>query len=292
MSLLPVEEALARVLAGIARPVAAETVAIAAAHGRTLAVDVAARRTQPPFAASAMDGYAVRAADVAAVPARLTVIGRSVAGAGFAGAVGPMQAVRIFTGAPVPAGADAVAIQEDADGDGDDVIVRAPVAPGKHIRAAGLDFRHGDMLIAAGQRLDARLVALAAAAGPRRPPGAPAPARRDPRHRRRARAAGRPRRPGPDRRLEPLRGRGDRGARRRRADRPRHRQGHARGARPGDREGARGRRRHARDARRRLRRRGRSRAIGARPPRHDARVLARGAAPRQAADPWPARRRC
>jgi molybdopterin molybdotransferase len=165
MSLLPVEEALARVLAGIARPVAAETVAIAAARGRTLAVDVAARRTQPPFAASAMDGYAVRAADVAAVPARLTVIGRSVAGAGFSGAVGPMQAVRIFTGAPVPTGADAVAIQEDADGKGDDVIVRAPVAPGKNIRAAGLDFRHGDMLIAAGQRLDARLVALAAAAG-------------------------------------------------------------------------------------------------------------------------------
>ncbi|MFL4988147.1 MAG: molybdopterin molybdenumtransferase MoeA, partial [Microvirga sp.] len=74
MSLLPVEEALARVLAGIARPVAAESVAIAAALGRTLAVDVAARLTQPPFAASAMDGYAVWAADVAAVPARLTVI--------------------------------------------------------------------------------------------------------------------------------------------------------------------------------------------------------------------------
>src|SRR5215208_2330089 len=165
MSLLPVEEALARVLAGIARPVAAETAAIAAAHGRTLAVDVAARRTQPPFAASAMDGYAVRSGDVAAVPARLAVIGRSVAGAGFAGAVGPMQAVRIFTGAPAPVGADAVAIQEDADGEGNDVIVRARVAPGKNIRAAGLDFRQGDVLIAAGARLDARLVALAAAAG-------------------------------------------------------------------------------------------------------------------------------
>ncbi|MFL5225417.1 MAG: molybdopterin molybdotransferase MoeA, partial [Microvirga sp.] len=165
MSLLPVEEALARVLAGIARPVAAESVAIAAAHGRTLAVDVAARRTQPPFAASAMDGYAVRAGDVAAVPARLAVIGRSVAGAGFSGAVGPMQAVRIFTGAPVPAGADAVAIQEDAEGADNDVIVRARVTPGKNIRAAGLDFRQGDMLIAAGHLLDARLVALAAAAG-------------------------------------------------------------------------------------------------------------------------------
>src|SRR5215210_1213812 len=139
MSLLPVEEALARVLAGIARPVAAESVAIAAAHGRTLAVDVAARRTQPPFAASAMDGYAVRAADLAAPPARLTVIGRSVAGAGFTGALGPMQAVRIFTGAPVPPGADAVVIQEDTDTEGNTVVVRAKLSPGKHIRAAGLD---------------------------------------------------------------------------------------------------------------------------------------------------------
>jgi molybdopterin molybdotransferase len=165
MSLLPVEEALRRVLAGIARPVEAERVPIAQCAERTLAEDVAALRTQPPFAASAMDGYAVRAADLADPPARLAVIGRSVAGAGFAGAVGPGQAVRIFTGAPVPAGADTVVIQEDTDADGDTVVVREKVAPGKHIRAAGLDFAEGRPLLAAGRRLDARLVALAAAAG-------------------------------------------------------------------------------------------------------------------------------
>ncbi|HEX8166907.1 MAG TPA: gephyrin-like molybdotransferase Glp [Beijerinckiaceae bacterium] len=165
MSLLPVEEALRRVLAGIPRPVEAETVPIESCAGRTLAEDVASLRTQPPFAASAMDGYAVRSADLAVPPARLAVIGRSVAGAGFAGAVAAGQAVRIFTGAPVPAGADAVAIQEDADADGDAVVVRAAVAPGRNIRAAGLDFSQGRPLLAAGQRLDARLVALAAAAG-------------------------------------------------------------------------------------------------------------------------------
>jgi molybdopterin molybdotransferase len=165
MSLLPVEEALRRVLDGIARPVEAETVPIAQCAGRTLAEDIVSLRTQPPFAASAMDGYAVRAADLAALPARLTVIGRSVAGAGFAGAVGPGQAVRIFTGAPVPEGADTVVIQEDTDADGDTVVVREKVSPGRHIRAAGLDFAEGRPLLAAGRRLDARHVALAAAAG-------------------------------------------------------------------------------------------------------------------------------
>ncbi|HEX8662915.1 MAG TPA: gephyrin-like molybdotransferase Glp [Beijerinckiaceae bacterium] len=170
MSLLPVEEALRRVLDGVARPVEAETVPIASCAGRTLAEALAALRTQPPFAASAMDGYAVRAADLAAPPARLSVIGRSVAGAGFDGALGPGQAVRIFTGAPVPEGADTVVIQEDTDADGDTVVVREKVAPGKHIRAAGLDFAEGGPLLAAGRRLDARLVALAAAAGHARLP--------------------------------------------------------------------------------------------------------------------------
>jgi molybdopterin molybdotransferase len=165
MSLLSVEEALRRVLGGVARPVEAETVPISACAGRTLAEPVVSLRTQPPFAASAMDGYAVRAADLSALPARLAVIGRSVAGMGFAGAVGPGQAVRIFTGAPVPAGADAVVIQEDTDADGDDVLVRAGVLPGKNVRAAGLDFSEGGSLLAAGRRLDARHVTLAAAAG-------------------------------------------------------------------------------------------------------------------------------
>jgi molybdopterin molybdotransferase len=165
VALLPVKEALAQVLAGVARPLEAEHVPLAECAGRTLAADVVALRTQPPFPSSAMDGYALRAADLATVPARLKVIGRSAAGSRFEGAVGPGEAVRIFTGAPVPDGADAVAIQEDAEADGDAVIVRAKVAPGRNIRAGGLDFREGATLIEAGQPLDARLVALAAAAG-------------------------------------------------------------------------------------------------------------------------------
>jgi molybdopterin molybdotransferase len=165
MALLPVEEALARVLAGVARPVEAETVDIGACAGRTLAEAVAALRTQPPFAASAMDGYAVRAADAPQVPARLRVIGRSVAGAGFVGSVGPMQAVRIFTGAPMPPGTDAVVIQEDAEAAGDEVVIRSGVAAGRNVRAAGLDFMEGGALIEMGRRLDARTIALAVAAG-------------------------------------------------------------------------------------------------------------------------------
>lgn len=165
MALLPVEEALRRVLAGVARPVAAESVAIAQCAGRTLAEPVVARRTQPPFAASAMDGYAVRAADAASPLARLRVIGRSVAGEGFAGILGPGEAVRIFTGAPLPAGADAIVIQEDAEAEGDTVALHVAASAGKHIRPAGLDFAEGEMLAEAGARLDARSVALAAAGG-------------------------------------------------------------------------------------------------------------------------------
>src|SRR5262245_34457113 len=103
MALLPVSEALSRLL-GDAGPAAIEWVPLAEAAGRVLAQRVAALRTQPPFPASAMDGYAVRAADVANVPARLTVIGQAPAGKRFDGSVGPGEAVRIFTGAPVPDG--------------------------------------------------------------------------------------------------------------------------------------------------------------------------------------------
>ena len=170
MALLPVEEALRRVLAGVARSAEAESVAIAACAGRTLAEPVAALRTQPPFSASAMDGYAVRAADIASAPARLRVIGKSVAGAGFVGAVGARQAVRIFTGAPMPRGADAVAIQEDAEAVDDEVVLRSSVAAGRNVRPAGLDFMEGGALLEAGHRLDARTVALAAAAGHARLP--------------------------------------------------------------------------------------------------------------------------
>ncbi|HSP24651.1 MAG TPA: gephyrin-like molybdotransferase Glp [Saliniramus sp.] len=164
MALLPVDEALRRVLAGVAGPVEAESVALGNCHGRTLAQDIAARRTQPPFPASAMDGYAVRAADVAGAPVVLEMIGESAAGRRFAGAIGPGQAVRILTGAPVPDGADAIAIQENAEALEDSrVRILEAAAPGKFLRPAGLDFREGEVLLRAGDTLDARAIALAAA---------------------------------------------------------------------------------------------------------------------------------
>ncbi|QDI83335.1 molybdopterin molybdotransferase MoeA [Methylorubrum populi] len=165
MSLLPVAEALDRILAAIAGPVEAEEVPITRAAGRTLAADLRATRTQPPFTASAMDGYAVRAADVATVPARLRLIGTSAAGHGFAGPLGPGEVVRIFTGAPVPEGADAILIQENAEAEGETVTAREPVAAGRFLRRAGLDFRGGETLLRAGETLDARRLALAASAG-------------------------------------------------------------------------------------------------------------------------------
>jgi len=165
MSLIPVEEALRRVLASVERPLEAERVALAACAGRTLADDVVALRDQPPFPASAMDGYAVRAADIASIPATLRVIGISAAGQRFSGTVGPGEAVRIFTGAPLPDGADSVVIQENTKASGDQVTVTEPSAPHRHIRRAGLDFESGNVLLRAGCRLDARHVALAAAMG-------------------------------------------------------------------------------------------------------------------------------
>jgi molybdopterin molybdotransferase len=165
MSLISVEEALARVLASIERPVEAEQIAIADAVGRTLAEPLAALRDQPPFPASAMDGYAVRVDDAARVPATLAVIGTSAAGHGFGGVVGPGETVRILTGAPVPEGADGIVIQEDARREGERVLVTEAPVRGRFIRPSGLDFRTGDGLLEAGERLDARCLALAAAMG-------------------------------------------------------------------------------------------------------------------------------
>lgn len=160
--MISVEEARARILAQVsAMPV--ETVSIATAHNRALAKDVVARVTQPPADVSAMDGYAVRAADVAGVPARLTVIGESAAGNGFDGEVGAGQAVRIFTGAPLPAGGDSIVIQEDTERDGDIVIVNEGVTQGTYVRPAGLDFSAGEIGLAAPRRLTARDIGLAAA---------------------------------------------------------------------------------------------------------------------------------
>ncbi|MDB5501299.1 MAG: molybdopterin molybdenumtransferase MoeA [Tardiphaga sp.] len=160
MALMPVADALAAILAG-ADALPEERVALEAAYHRVLARDVAALRTQPPQPMSAMDGYAVRAAD-AAMDARLRVIGEIAAGRPFARALAAGQALRIFTGGVVPDGADAVVIQEDATRDGDTVTINEAASPGKHIRPAGVDFNAGDVLLRAGSRLTDRDLALAA----------------------------------------------------------------------------------------------------------------------------------
>ncbi|HEY1542351.1 MAG TPA: gephyrin-like molybdotransferase Glp [Xanthobacteraceae bacterium] len=162
MALLSVADAQALVLKD-ANPLPAENAALAAAHGRVLAADLTARRTQPPAAVSAMDGYAVRAVDVATAPARLRLIGEVAAGHPFDASIGAGEAARIFTGGVVPRGADTIVIQEHTARDGDTVIVEKPSGPGRHIRAEGLDFKAGAALLAAGHRLTARDLALAAA---------------------------------------------------------------------------------------------------------------------------------
>src|SRR4051812_46960291 len=160
--MISVEEALARLLAPlVALP--PEQVSVADAVGRVLAEDVAARRTQPPFAVSAMDGYAVRADDVAKVPASLLIVAEVPAGAGYGGTIGAGEAARIFTGAPLPDGADAIVIQEDTERHGDRVEVREGAPSGRYVRRAGLDFAEGDVLLHAGRRLTPRDVGLAAA---------------------------------------------------------------------------------------------------------------------------------
>ena len=160
--MLSVAEALGRILAGL-RPLGSEQVAVSEALGRVLAEDVTARVTQPPAAVSAMDGYAVRAADVAAVPARLAMIGQVPAGSRFEGRIGPGETVRIFTGAPLPEGADTIVIQEDVDAAGASITVREGAPLGTYVRRAGLDFAAGERGLAKGRRLTARDVGLAAA---------------------------------------------------------------------------------------------------------------------------------
>lgn len=158
---MPVSEALQRVLAEAA-PRAAETVPLEDAFGRVLAGDLAAERTQPPADVSAMDGYAVRADDVAIAPATLDVIGEVAAGHPFEGALGPGQAARIFTGGLVPDGADCVVIQEVTKRDGNRVTIERSAIRGKNIRRKGIDFREGQILLARGTRLNDRDLMLAA----------------------------------------------------------------------------------------------------------------------------------
>ncbi len=161
MALMPVADALAAILAG-AEPLAEEMIALDEAFHRVLARDVAALRTQPPQAMSAMDGYAVRAADAAKILARLKVIGEVAAGRPFGQPIGPGEAVRIFTGGVVPDGADAVVIQEDTVADGGSITLTEAAMTGRHIRPAGVDFRQGDVLLSAGGRLSDRDLSLAA----------------------------------------------------------------------------------------------------------------------------------
>ena len=159
--MISVGEARTRILAPL-RPTPAETVALAAAWGRVLAMPVIARLTQPPADVSAMDGYALRAVD-GGLGARLRVVGAAPAGHPFAGQVGPGDAVRLFTGSVVPAGADTILLQEDAVRDGEVVEVREACTAGRHIRRAGQDFAAGDVLLRPGRRLGARDIGLAAA---------------------------------------------------------------------------------------------------------------------------------
>ena len=164
MPLLPVSEALQRILDGI-EPPTVQTISIYNAEDRVLARDLEARFTQPPFDASAMDGYAVRGADLGDPGTRLTVVGASAAGHGFSQYVAPGQAARIFTGAPMPAGTDTVVIQEDVDREGDDIVLYDIPRPGANVRQAGVDFREGNIGLTAGRRLDAHTLTLAAAMG-------------------------------------------------------------------------------------------------------------------------------
>jgi molybdopterin molybdotransferase len=162
VALMPVADALTAVLAG-AQALPEEMIALDAAYHRVLAHDVAALRTQPPQAMSAMDGYAVRSADAADTTARLRVIGEVAAGRPFEKKIGAGEVVRIFTGGVIPEGADAVIIQEDTVVDGSSIGITETAVAGRHIRPAGVDFRKGDVLLAGGLRLTDRDLSLAAA---------------------------------------------------------------------------------------------------------------------------------
>lgn len=162
--MLTIEQALANIRVGV-KPVATNEVFISDALGRVLAEDVIATVSHPPQAVSAMDGYAVRAADVAAVPAILTQIGEAAAGHVFDGSVGPGQCTRIFTGGALPKGADCVVIQEDTDASGAAITIKESSKPGDWVRPEGLDFKAGTVLLQAGRVLSARDLGVAAAAG-------------------------------------------------------------------------------------------------------------------------------
>jgi molybdopterin molybdotransferase len=162
MSLMPVSDALTKLLSGV-MPLETELVSLENGNGRYLSEPLVSTRTQPPFAASAMDGYAIRHDDLTSERTTLTVIGEAPAGHGYAGTVGAGETVRIFTGAPVPTGADTILIQENAERDGERITVLENPAKGAYVRPAGLDFSEGDALLQPPLRLAYRHLALAAA---------------------------------------------------------------------------------------------------------------------------------
>jgi len=159
---IPVAEARARILETFTH-LPAEQISISEAAGRVLAAGVTSRVTKPPYPVSAMDGYAVRAADVAAVPVDLRVVGEAPAGSAYGAVLGNGEAVRIFTGGPVPDGADAIVIQENTTRDGEIVTINTSAAEGLYVRRKGLDFTVGDPGPTAGRRLGPREIALIAA---------------------------------------------------------------------------------------------------------------------------------
>ncbi len=170
--MISVAEARQRIIAAMPA-LGTETLPLAEASGRILAENILAQRTQPPSDISAMDGYAVRAGDL---PGLLRVIGTSAAGHPFGKGIGQGEAVRIFTGAVLPQGADAILIQENATAEGDFVRTETKLKQGQHIRRGGYDFKEGALLVRAGARLDARAIAIAAAGN-----SAMLPVRRKPR---------------------------------------------------------------------------------------------------------------
>lgn len=164
MALLPVDEALQLLLSG-RMPTGHELVSLHEAGDRVLAASIYASFNQPPFDASAMDGYAIRFADATTLPVTLKIIGASAAGKGFSGTVQSGEAVRIFTGAPLPAGADTVVIQENTQHEDGLITLLAAVEKARHIRLAGLDFKDGECLLQSGHLLDPASLSLAAASG-------------------------------------------------------------------------------------------------------------------------------
>ncbi len=159
--LLSVSNALSEILKGVITT-QSEDVELEKAANRILAKNIKANRTQPPFSASAMDGYAVRAEDIENIPCTLTMIGESAAGHGFSETIGKNQCLRIFTGAPLPKGADTIIIQENVTAKATSIVINQAEEKGRYIRRAGLDFKKGETLLPAYHKLNANTLSLAA----------------------------------------------------------------------------------------------------------------------------------